>query len=99
VTARACDFVPFPGNGAYGHWKCGRRRWHLGHHRFINYTVPRIPQFWRVAQLRRDFKYSRRSVRMARAVGLSRKVVHPYPYRQTLFPATYKPIPDQGVAS
>lgn len=85
---KVCAWTPYPGNGAYGHWKCERSRWHLGSHRFINYTIPRIPRAWRVAQLRRDFIYSRRSVRRAREAGL-RRVVHPY--RRTLFPAAYRP--------
>lgn len=36
-----CGHAPMPWSGAYGHWRCERRRLHLGRHRFRNYTVRR----------------------------------------------------------
>ena len=79
-----CGFVPFPGDGAYGHWSCQRRRWHLGRHRFNNYTVPRIPRAWRLKRLWRDHKTDRRIKRLPGKGG--------YGYRRTLFPTKYEPI-------
>jgi hypothetical protein len=28
MSERRCGFVPFPGYGAYGHWRCELARWH-----------------------------------------------------------------------
>lgn len=39
-----CDFRPFPGNGAYGHWTCSLPEHHRGRHRFRNYTIARVPR-------------------------------------------------------
>lgn len=47
-----CNHAPMPDSGAYGHWRCQRRRFHLGRHRFNNYT-------WRRgAKLRSDLRYA-----------------------------------------
>lgn len=37
-----CPAKPRPHSHAYGHWICGRRRFHLGRHRYRNYTWPRL---------------------------------------------------------
>jgi hypothetical protein len=80
-----CSFRPFPGDGAYGHWTCGRRRWHLGGHRFNNYTCPRIPHVWNVRRLWGAFQTDRR-VRRINNGKLG------YGYRRALFPTTYSPV-------
>lgn len=41
MSTRCCDHAPMPWSGAYGHWRCQRRRFHLGRHRFNNYTIRR----------------------------------------------------------
>lgn len=77
-----CGFRPFPGNGAYGHWTCQRPRFHLGRHRFCNYTVPRIPRVWRLRRLWGSFQFDRRRhLRGKPGFG----------YRRDLFPTTYSP--------
>lgn len=42
-----CNFRPFPGNGAYGHWTCDLAKHHRGRHRFRNYTIARVPRIHR----------------------------------------------------
>ena len=59
-----CGHVPFPGSGAYGHWSCQRQRFHLGSHRFHNYTTPRIPRVWDAKGIVRTFRGRRRMARM-----------------------------------
>lgn len=80
-----CDFRPFPGSGAYGHWTCGRSRHHLGRHRFNNYTVPRIPQVWRLRRLWGALQTDRRIRRLSAGRN-------GYGYRRALFPTRYDPI-------
>jgi hypothetical protein len=72
-----CGFRPFPGNGAYDHWTCQRSRFHLGHHRYRNYTVGRIPRFWLL----------RRSDLEARDVWAGPG----YWWRQAVYPVRYRP--------
>jgi hypothetical protein len=79
-----CDFRPFPGSGAYGHWTCGRHRWHLGRHRHINYTVPRVPRVW---HLRRIWGAYQTDLRLRRLGPTG------YSYRRALFPTRYDPRP------
>lgn len=59
-----CGHVPYPDSGAYGHWSCQRPRFHIGSHRFNNYTTPRIPRVWDVKGIARTFKGCRRMARM-----------------------------------
>lgn len=77
-----CGFVPFPGSGAYGHWACQRRRWHLGRHRFNNYTIGQMPRFWRLRRLWRDRRTDQRMKKLGGRYG----------YRRTLFPTKYEPV-------
>lgn len=84
-----CGFVPFPGNGAYGHWSCELPRWHRGPHRFINYTVNRVPKFWRLRHFWRIHRCQRRLRDANKRVGNPRS----WPYRRGLYEATYAPIP------
>ena len=84
MSERQCGFVPFPGSGAYGHWACQRPAWHLGRHRFHNYTVSRIPRIWRVKRLWGSFKVDRRLRRLAPGKP-------GYGYRRALFPTRYDP--------
>lgn len=79
-----CAFVPYPGSGAYGDWRCERRRFHLGRHRFVNYTIGRIPRVWHVRRLWGSFRADRRLRAMKGKGG--------YGYRRALFPAKYEPI-------
>lgn len=83
MTSRECGWVPFPRNGAYGEWACERRRWHLGPHRFVNYTIARIPRVWRVGRLWRAVQTDRRLRRYGGG----------YSYRRALFPTKYQPVP------
>lgn len=55
-----CGHVPFPGSGGYGHWVCERGRFHLGRHRYRNYTTPRIPRVWDVKTLLRYWRTNRK---------------------------------------
>lgn len=87
---RLCGFVPYPGNRAYGHWTCGKPRWHLGRHRFINYTIARIPHFWRLRFFWREIRCTRRLRRMDKPGYRT-----PYRFRRALYPATYRPLPVQ----
>jgi hypothetical protein len=80
-----CDFRPFPGSGAYGHWTCGRRRLHIGRHRFNNYTVPRVPRVWRLRRLVASFRVDQR----LRRINDGKRG---YGYRRALFPTRYDPV-------
>lgn len=82
-----CGFRPYPDNGAYGHWTCGRPARHLGRHRFNNYTMPRIPRIWRVRRLWGAFKADRRVRRLSSHGG--------YGYRKVLFPSRYNPLTEE----
>lgn len=80
-----CDFRPFPGSGAYGHWTCTRRWWHVGRHRTGNYTYPRLPRVWRLRRLWGSFRTDQRIRRLnngKRGFG----------YRRALFPTRYEPV-------
>jgi len=80
-----CDFHPFPGNGAYGHWTCERRRFHFGRHRFRNYTIGQVPRIWRLRRVWGAFQADRRL----------RRIVPGKPdlgYRRALFPTRYEPV-------
>lgn len=90
ASPRSCEFVPFPGNGAYGHWLCGRRRFHLGRHRFGNYTIGRVPRVWRLRRLRGSLRADRRIRHLNRVSG--RPAKPGYGYRQALFPTKYEPV-------
>ena len=79
-----CGFMPYPGNGAYGHWTCQLPRRHWGRHRFNNYTVARVPHFWRARSLWRQWRCERR----LRQFGMPRK----FGYRRALYPTTFDPI-------
>lgn len=78
-----CDFRPFPGNGAYGHWTCQRRHGHMGRHRFGNYTIARMPHVWRLRGLWRSHLADRRMRHRGKS-GLG--------YRHVLFPTRYEPV-------
>jgi len=81
-----CDFRPFPGSGAYGHWTCERPRIHLGRHRYRNYTIGRLPRVWRFRHLWTAFQLDRRV----------RRLIPDKPgfgYRKVLFPTKYEPVP------
>lgn len=85
-----CPHHPYPGNGAYGHWQCQRDRWHLGRHRYVNYTTPRFPRVWRVRPLR--------LFRLWRRLGFTtsehrRKAVADS-VRRRIRPSRYDPITD-----
>lgn len=88
---RACGFVPYPGNGAYGHWTCELPVRHRGRHRFSNYTIPRLPRFWHVRHLARCWRAERKLHRFARGHGQPTRV--PMGYRRALYPATFNPRP------
>jgi len=79
-----CGFRPFPGNGAYGHWTCRRRRFHLGRHQSINYTYPRIPRVWRLRRLWGSFQADRRIMQISNGKS-------GFGYRRALFPTRYDP--------
>lgn len=85
-----CGFVPFPGSGAYGHWTCELRRHHRGRHRFVNYTIARIPRVWHLKRLWGSFKADRRLRHLNRVSGLPAKPG--YGYRRALFPTKYEPV-------
>lgn len=84
ASAEACDFRPFPGSGAYGHWTCDRPQRHLGRHRFNNYTIGRIPRVWHVRRLLAAFRTDRRVRRVTSGKA-------GYGYRRALFPTRYDP--------
>lgn len=75
---------------SYDHWSCGRRRRHLGGHRFNNYVGARFPRFWRVKALVRTYKTNRR---LASYNTGSAKEPRLFRYRQVLFPDFYRPVP------
>jgi hypothetical protein len=88
MSDERCGFVPFPGNGAYGHWSCELGKWHIGPHRFINYTIARVPRFWRV----RHFWRIHRCEKRLRSYGKVSDNPRSWPYRRALFPTTYRPV-------
>lgn len=88
---KTCNFSPYPGSGAYGHWICDKDRFHFSAHRFINYTIPRVPHFWRVRSLWRSARTTRRLRRIDKPGYTT-----PYDFRRVLYPATYKPVPVTG---
>lgn len=97
-TTTECGFRPFPGSGAYGHWTCDLPSRHRGRHRFINYTIARIPRlhsgvrrvvamWWR--SKRRTVAYIIRYRRLSR-VDISpqyRQVWH-----RAIWPTEYDPV-------
>lgn len=85
-----CGFRPFPGSGAYGHWTCRRRRFHLGRHRSINYTIARIPRVWRVRRLWRDYRRDKATRQRFASHGVNKPGLG---YRRTLYPTKYQPEP------
>lgn len=68
-------------------WPCTSRRWHLGRHRFRNYTWSRIPRFWRVAALRDVYQTNQR----LRSMGAGRDGL--LPFQAVLYPARFEPLP------
>jgi hypothetical protein len=89
MPEKTCGFIPYPGNGAYGHWTCGLPPHHRSDHRFNNYTIPRIPRFWRVKMLARLWRSNRRLRRQRRKYGMPAAA---FGYRRALYPAAYRPI-------
>jgi hypothetical protein len=87
-----CGHVPFPGNGAYGHWTCSLPRHHLGSHRFNNYTTPRIPRVWAVKTLLRYWRAHREWASHSWTQGKR----SPLRYRDVLHRAKYRPIGRQS---
>lgn len=85
MTEHQCGFVPYPNSGAYGHWSCERRRFHLGRHRFVNYTIGRTPRVWRLRRLLGAFRADQR----LRAIAPGKPG---FGYRRTLFPSRYEPV-------
>lgn len=83
---RPCAWRPYPGSGAYGDWTCDRPKWHLGRHRFINYTIPRFPRVWHLRSLRRAWRADRRIRAMTGKSGAG------FGYRRMLWPARYDPV-------
>lgn len=81
---RICEFRPFPGSGAYGHWTCERPLFHLGRHRFRNYTVARIPRVWRLRRIVRRARLDREHYLRFGKTGFG--------YRRILFPTKYEPV-------
>lgn len=75
---------------SYDHWRCRRRRWHLGKHRFNNYVGARFPRFWRLAALNRVRDANRR-LKGYRKPGESKPRL--LDYRRVLYPDTYAPVP------
>lgn len=78
---------------SYDHWHCQRRRFHLGRHRFNNYTAARIPHVWRVRALleyRAANKRLRPHVKPC-ACGKAHKRT-PLPYREVLYPDRFDPV-------
>ena len=94
-TTSECGFVPYPGSGAYGDWRCDRLNHHLGRHRFVNYTIGRVPRVWHVRSLWRSLRADRRLRSMAPGKP-------GYGYRRALYPSKYEPIrcrPEELISS
>lgn len=89
MSDQTCGWVPYPGSGGYGHWKCERPQGHTGRHRFANYTISRWPKVWRVRKLWRAFKTDRRLRSMPVRAGQRKQG---YGYRKTLFPSRFDPV-------
>lgn len=75
--------------GYLSDWQCERRRFHLGRHRWRNYTRPRFPHFWKLDLWRRTLKCNRR-LRGYEKDGTAPMLVS---HRTYLFPARFDPIP------
>jgi hypothetical protein len=76
-------------HGPYGPtWPCNEPRWHLGRHRFRNYTWPRIPHVWRVKALSETWRANRRLRGMGATGGdgLMR-------LQAVLYPKRFDPLP------
>lgn len=83
----ACGHRPFKNSTAYGDWTCQRRRWHLGRHRYRNYTTPRIPRLWRV--LHRPVSLARKAWRLHRIGKINGAVANAL--RRRVRPTRYDP--------
>ena len=75
---------------AYDHWSCQRRRFHLGRHRFNNYTGARFPRLWRLDRWARTLKCNRRLRGFRKDGGTAPRLV---PHRGYLFPVRFDPVP------
>lgn len=73
---------------AYDHWHCQKRRFHLGKHRFNNYTGARFPRFWRLDNWRRTLKANRR-LRAGRTPEIAPRLCS---HRRYLFPVRFEPV-------
>lgn len=74
---------------AYDHWSCQHRRFHLGRHRFNNYTGARFPRLWRLNQWVRTIRGNRRLRGYGKLGSKPRLISH----RSYLFPVRYEPVP------
>jgi hypothetical protein len=91
MSDRYCGYVPFPSDGAYGHWSCERQKFHLGRHRYRNYTVSRIPRVWDVQGLAHYWRGRRR----LRRLDMSRRDLT-LRYATILHRAKYDPVTPKG---
>lgn len=74
---------------AYDHWHCQRGRFHLGRHRFNNYTESRFPRFWKYDNWRRTLKANRRLRRYNDKPGATVRLMS---HRRWLFPVKFEPV-------
>lgn len=77
---------------SYDHWRCQRRRRHLGSHRANNYVGARIPRVWQVRALAHVFKVNQRRKRDYLKPGETKPRL--MRYREVLFPDRYVPVDD-----
>lgn len=70
-------------------WRCQRPRFHLGRHRWRNYTRPRFPRLWNVDMWKRTIRANRR-LRGCEKDGTAPMLLS---HRAYLFPARFDPVP------
>lgn len=93
-----CDFRPFPGSSAYGHWTCSLPKHYRGRHRFHNYTIARVPRLHAGAWIvLRAWLQQRRRVIMHMVTYRKRPSMDLTPnyslhWRTSIWPTKYEPI-------
>lgn len=75
----------------YDHWKCQRKRPHLGRHRSNNYTSSRIPKVWRGRQLLRWWKGRQQAKK--RYFEADKNLPSVFSVKRVLFPTRFDPLP------
>ncbi len=98
-----CGFQPFR-DGAYGHWTCSLPKRHRGRHRYINYTISRVPRLhsgvWVVlrAWLRQRRRVIKHMVKYKKRPRVALTPAYGLHWRSHIWPTEYDPIEPKQAA-